>query len=93
MNAPPIARFRLGLIVVTPSVLDTVSQDDILKAIQRHQAGDWGELPEEDQMENELSLKTGGRLFSAYHLATNLKFWVITDAGHRSTTILLPEDY
>lgn len=61
--------------------------------IQRHQAGDWGEVSEEDRRENELSLKEGFRLWSVYHSRTGLKFWVITEANRSSTSVLLPEDY
>jgi hypothetical protein len=58
MNAPSpsLAKFRLGHIVATPNALTRLEQDDILAAIQRHQAGDWGDVPEEDRQENELSL-------------------------------------
>jgi len=41
MNAEvPVALFRLGRIVATPNALAKLTQDDILRAIQRHQAGD-----------------------------------------------------
>lgn len=88
-----IARFRLGHIVATPNALEKLSQDDILTAIQRHQAGDWGDLCEDDRKENELSLKEGLRLLSAYRSARGLTFWLITEADRSATTVLLPEDY
>jgi hypothetical protein len=95
MNAPnpSIAKFRLGHVVVTPNALTRFAQDDILAALQRHQSGDWGELPEEDRQENELSLQQGFRLLSAYSSAEGVKFWIITEADRSSTTVLLPEDY
>ena len=90
---PCIAKFRLGHIVATANALAVLSQDDILAAIQRHQAGDWGDVPEEDRQENELSLQQGSRLLSAYSSAQGVKFWIITEADRDSTTVLLPEDY
>jgi hypothetical protein len=33
------------------------------------------------------------RLLSAYHSQTGVKFWVITEADHSSTTVLLPSEY
>jgi hypothetical protein len=87
------AKFRLGRIVSTPNALDRLTQDDILLAIQRHQAGDWGDVGKEDREENELSLKQGFRLFSVYHSANHVKFWIITEANRLSTTVLMPEDY
>ena len=89
----PIAKFRLGYIVATPHALARLTQYDILTGIQRHQAGDWGEVPEEDRQENEISLKEGFRLQSVYHAVTGLKFWIITEADRSSTTVLMPEDY
>ncbi len=89
----PIARFRLGKIVTTANAKSQLTQEDILMGIQRHQAGDWGEVSEEDRRENELSLKEGFRLWSVYHSRTGLKFWVITEANRSSTSVLLPEDY
>jgi len=32
----------------------------------RHASGDWGDLDEEDRAENDLALREGHRLFSAY---------------------------
>jgi hypothetical protein len=36
------AKFRLGHLVSTPNALSQLQQEDILKGIQLHQAGDWG---------------------------------------------------
>ena len=95
MNAPnpSVAKFRLGHIVATPNALAKLAQDDILAGIQRHQAGDWGDVPDEDRQENELSLQQGFRLLSAYCAANGTKFWIITEADRLVTTVLLPEDY
>ena len=87
------AKFRLGKIVSTPNALDRLTQEDILTGIQRHQAGDWGDVSEDDRTKNELSLKQGLRLWSMYHAGNGVKFWLITEAGRSHTTVLLPEDY
>jgi hypothetical protein len=92
-TAWPIAKFRLGKIVSTPNALNQLTQDDILLAIQRHQAGDWGDVDEDDRKENELSLERGLRLFSVYHAVSGVKFWLITEADRSVTTVLMPEDY
>ena len=92
-RAFPTAKFRLGRILSTPNALEHLTQDDILLGIQRHQAGDWGDVNEHDRLENELSLKEGFRLWSVYHAANGLKFWLITEADRSATTVLLPEDY
>ena len=58
-----------------------------------HVNGDWGDLEDEDKKENELSVKEGFRILSAYHLDTGAKVWVITEWDRSVTTILLPEEY
>ena len=93
MSAPTIAKFRLGRIVATAHAVEVIPNEDVLAAICRHQAGDWGQLCEEDRLENERSLKEGFRLLSAYQSARGVRFYVITEADRSSTTVLLPEDY
>jgi hypothetical protein len=89
----PLAKFRLGRIVATPNALARLTQDDILSAIQRHQAGDWGEVTPDDHQENELSLQQGFRLLSVYRSVTGTKFWILTEDDRSVTTVLMPEDY
>lgn len=86
-------RFRIGQLLMTPGVMDQISHDEILSAVQRHANCDWGDLCEEDKKQNNLALKNGGRLFSAYRTAQGIKFWVITEADRSATTVLLPEEY
>jgi hypothetical protein len=88
-------KFRLGQLVATPGALDALKEATVgfLTYIRRHLQGDWGEVSQEDAAENELSLKEGFRLLSAYRLPTGCKIWVITEADRSATTILLPEEY
>ena len=90
---PPL--FQSGQILATPGALHAFqeanqSPDEFLA---RHLKGDWGDLDDEDKQENELSLKHGFRLLSAYRLTTGAKMWVITEADRSATTLLLPEEY
>lgn len=87
------ARFSLGSIVATPGALATLTHEEILAALGRHVRGDWGELCEEDAKENELSVREGFRLLSAYRSLSGVKFWIITEADRSVTTILLPDEY
>ena len=48
-----VARFRLGRIVSTPNALSKLQNTDSLAAIQRHQAGDWGDVEESDRGAND----------------------------------------
>jgi hypothetical protein len=88
-------KFEPGQIVATPGALEAfrASGDDPLPFLQRHLAGDWGELDEHDRHENELSLERGWRILSAHRMSNGTKFWIITEADHSVTTFLLPEEY
>jgi hypothetical protein len=56
-------------------------------------SADWGEISEDDVNENELSLREGFRLLSAYRTIKGQKIWIITEADRSATTILLPSEY
>lgn len=93
MMRPP--RFALGRLVATPGALKALEDagQDPMQFVARHQAGDWGELGEEDKQENEFSVSHGLRILSAYHTALGESLWVITEADRSATTLLLPEEY
>ena len=90
MNQP---KFPLGQTVATPNALEHLSQVDVVLGLARHQAGDWGELCEEDRNHNDQALAEGSRLLSVYHTSHGVKFWIITEWDRSVTTVLLPEDY
>lgn len=84
-------KFPLGQVVITPNALEKLNADDILHALNRHVAGDWGELDDEDRQANDSALLGGDRLLSAYR-SDATKFWIITEADRSVSTVLLPED-
>ena len=88
-------KFSLGKIVATPGALAALEEAGETPAslLDRHAAGDWGDLCREDHAENELSLKEGFRLLSAYTLSTGERIWVITENDRSVTTLLRPVDY
>jgi hypothetical protein len=61
--------------------------------LDRHVNGDWGEVPDADKQENELSVELGFRILSAYTTSTGDKIWILTEADRSATLILLPEEY
>jgi hypothetical protein len=85
--------FKLGQVVITPNAQSSLQAIDVQTALQRHAAGDWGDVDDHDRQENELSLREGFRLLSVYHAQDGTKFWIITEADRSSTCVLLPEDY
>jgi hypothetical protein len=88
-------RFNLGRVVATPGALRALERAEQHPAefLDRHVNGDWGDVPEEDKQENELSVEHGFRIFSAYTTSAGEKIWIITEADRSATTILLPSEY
>jgi hypothetical protein len=87
--------FPLGQLVITPGALGALvmagqSPDALL---DRHAAGDWGDLCDADRQENAYALRTGLRLLSAYTLTSGQRLWILTEADRSATTLLLPEEY
>ena len=88
-------KFPLGQVVVTPGALQALEEagQSPVDFLRRHVVGDWGELGEEDQAENELSVVRGFCILSSYTLSTGEKLWIITEADRSATTLLLPSEY
>lgn len=89
----PARAVQLGATTLTPRAQEALTNEDVLSALSRHSRGDWGDVCDADREENELSLREGFRLLSAYRGANGTKFWVITEADRSLTTVLLPEEY
>jgi hypothetical protein len=90
-----VTRFALGQTYVTPGAEDAlmIAGQTGIEFLRRHMSNDWGELSDDDARENELSLKEGFRLLSAYQTAKGQKLWINTEADRSATTILLPSEY
>jgi len=88
------ALFSLGRLLATPMAREELAELNYspLDLIRRHMSGDWSEMALEDQESNREAITEGSRIFSAYTIQ-DTKFWVITEADRRSTTILLPSEY
>ncbi len=87
--------FPLGQCVATPRALAALEEAGQSPAdfLNRHVAGDWGEIDREDRGLNEQALKEGARIFSVYQTSKGVKVWVITEADRASTCVLLPDEY
>lgn len=88
--------FELGQVVATQGAVSAIEENniDMLSLLSRHSNGDWGNIPEEDKMENQRSLENGYRILSSYRLnEQGEKLWIITEADRSVTTLLLPDEY
>ena len=87
--------FSLGRVVATPGALQALEEagQEPEEFLNRHDRGDWGDVPEADKHENDFSLQHGFRILSAYTTNAGERIWVLTEADRSATTILLPEEY
>jgi hypothetical protein len=87
--------FPLGNVYLTVGAREALEESNQLpkKFLARHQKGDFGIICEDDKRENELSIKEGFRILSAYKTAKGEKLWCITEADRSATTVLKPEEY
>ena len=102
-------RTRPTLVVTTATVADWAAGSDhrlgwLTYCLQRHLAGDWGDLDPDDRRANDHAVRTrDGRLLSCYSIPAWLAagtqdtaLWIITDDlsdPDTATTILFPSDY
>ena len=99
--------FTLGQVGITNEANHALLQEhtaqEVARALRgilnRHRAGDWGDIDKQDVKANESALKYGNRILSAYTVF-GVKLWIITDAAweddprvRQVTTILQPSDY
>jgi len=98
LGALTSSKFPLGVMLFTRGVNDRAAEDEafaafVIESLNRHGQEDWGDICEEDRKENELSLKEGYRLLSAYEKDGLPKIWNSTEADRSATTVLFPDEY
>jgi len=87
--------FSLGQVCLSSSanVLFSEGKIDVNQLINRHISGDWSDMCEDDQFENQHAVACGDRIFSSFKLSDSQNVWVITESDRSVTTILLPDEY
>jgi len=98
LGALTSSKFPLGVMLFTRGVNDRAAEDEafaafVIESLNRHGQEDWGDICEEDRKENELSLKEGYLLLSAYEKDGLPKIWNSTEADRSATTVLFPDEY
>ncbi len=85
---------EIGFVNVTPAAQAALEEagQTADEFVMRHANGDWGEIGTAVLKDNQVSLKEGFRIFSAYYLNTGIKIYVFTDEDRSLTRVLLPEE-
>lgn len=87
--------FKMGRLVATPGAIAFCDANSInmIALVRRHLNCDWGDLDDEDKATNDEAVRTeSGRILSMYQFPQG-KVWIITEADHSSTCVLLPSEY
>ncbi len=87
-----------GNIVFTRGVQNNCLSDKeffkfVLKSLEKHLLGDWGEMCLEDIRENDYSLENNFRVFSSYEHDSHSKIYIVTERDRSLTTVLFPSEY
>lgn len=88
-------RLALGRVYATPGALEVLGRIGVAPAdlLERHAAGDWGDLDAEDWRANEVAVRDGDRVLSLYPVGDGDRVWIITEWDRSATTVLLPQEY
>ncbi|MGJ7570921.1 hypothetical protein ACSFBX_10340 [Variovorax sp. RB2P76] len=91
----PGPRFDLGKVSITAAAsaaLERTGTEGVL-LLARHLHGDWGDVTEQDALQNELALLLGLRVLSRYAIADGAVVWIMTEADRATTAIVLLEGF
>jgi hypothetical protein len=91
---PKPIKFAIGRVLITPGAATEIAEEEITKALRRHQHGDWGALDAREKACNEQVLRIGGWLLSAYDdPASGERFLIITQPDRMITTVMVPDEF
>ena len=86
--------FRLGKCAMTHTAQSYLAECSLNPEVllRRHVSGDWGDIPEEDGMVNEESIKSGDKILSGYVICGNMVYVLTIQSPERErrTVIALP---
>ena len=92
-------RHSLGRVIATPAVVAALPEAVLHGLLDRHAAGDWGDMSADDKASNDFASRHAeGRLFSSYATSDHGNVWIITEdlRGENDgpiTTVLFPAEY
>ena len=99
-NGTKTPLFDLGQVVATPGALEALQAagQQPHEFLSRHVTGDWGDLDAEDRSLNNIAVRDGSRILSAYVTRRGERLWIITEAVNEvglrySTCVLLSSEY
>lgn len=86
-------QFPTGEVRATTAALANVSKEKLIRLVNRHIRGDWGDTYMADQKANEQAIRDGERILSWYQISGKIRILIITEADRSATTIMLSDEY
>jgi len=82
-------QFELGEIIITREAADRLVSADVMAALRRHAAGDWGDVYPDEPLENRVCLEYGLAVQSVYRDSKGTEFHICTDDDRTKTKVTL----
>lgn len=87
----------IAKIAFTRSVADRIAESarfakEVIRAMSRYRAKDWGDTCDADKQVNDEALKSGERIIAWYNTSEG-RIMIVTEYGHLQTTVLFTYEY
>jgi hypothetical protein len=89
------SRFDYGRVMISEPVVELARGQrlDVLGCLDRHLAGDWGDLPGSNRELNDAALTCGGILVSRFVISASLTLVILTHQQGRLTKLMLLDEF
>lgn len=79
--------------MILRNMTERVKHAAILRAMQRHTHGDWGDVSDEEWKANDIAFQIGNDVISRYRDRNNPPFYIATTGNRETTTVFLEEEF
>ena len=93
-----MSNFKLGRLVMTRGISDTIAENEVFKkevmnCLGRYIRKDWGDMCDEDKQLNDMAvINDDERILAAYN-TTEGKIYIITEHDRSYTTVVFSHEY
>ena len=96
-------QLHIGKVSVSEAILQEMEETEDFQSfcmgcVRRHRIGDWGDIPKNQWIRNNLAARKGGEIVSEYLIPGFFcigyadRILVITDEERSETTVIFPDD-
>ena len=96
-------QLKIGRVTASASIVQEIEENDdfqifCMGCVRRHRSGDWGDIPKEQWIRNNIAARKGGRITSEYlipeyfNIGYEERIIVATDEEREETNIMFPDD-